>query len=542
MDCDRRPPPSVIANLMGFDDHQPLQQPIQKRQRVLSENYLQKRASLYISRKRLPSQRCSSMMEVDDAHYNSKDMEKVSAVTSGDQGCTAECVDVKEPSGPEYPYSYKLLHSPRNVPIKARQQSDSVFTCGLQDLRNTSLLPDYVREIKLLKPYIFRDNVEAKVCWNVMKSQQMHKHIPLKPSKGRFSVYPSKQLMIYKGLENEKQCLLFPSEKETTSSAKSFLHNRKHADSVSSVKGNWIKTHRSLIRPRACCGTNWHLIAEEANKSSPSESGLRVSERSSPSVPCISGLVCTNINSAFSTVLHNESVKDRRSTESQIFWSDRNNVLDESNGVCELSHVSSQCLDSGRMKDCHMNFFDQPAAVDNSIKSLARATQTEDSSGGTQVERIHWSPDDISQEASDSLSEDSLATCETSEPLSPTSSEEASRRSPNSVLESVTKGRVPSNMNCYKNDSSDLGEGYVEGPGMTVSSDEDNRDESLDTVQDTAEPSDLSYLVSMLDEACGRSDVILHSLENPIDPHVFDILEKLWEACILAKIRKKASV
>ncbi|KAK9053420.1 hypothetical protein SSX86_030054 [Deinandra increscens subsp. villosa] len=43
---DSRKAPSVMAKLMGFDDTPPRQQPVSRQQRLLSENYLQKSASI----------------------------------------------------------------------------------------------------------------------------------------------------------------------------------------------------------------------------------------------------------------------------------------------------------------------------------------------------------------------------------------------------------------------------------------------------------------------------------------------------------------
>ncbi|CAM8950019.1 unnamed protein product [Rhodiola kirilowii] len=482
MDSEKQPP-SVIAMLMGFDT---LQQPVKKRERVLSANYLQKTASLHFARKRLPSRRCSSPMQID-VDSDLKDTRKVRKMS--------------------YLDSCNVDHQNR---------------ADVQDLQVTAMHPRRRRVMKPLKPSYFGDDVKEKISRNVTKSQLMDKHNLLKASKTRFSVVPSKQLKEYKR-PKEEHLWLFPSEmvpnkpnasKNIISSIYSPSANRKHADLHNLIKGKRIRTRR-------------YLMAEEATKSTQSETRLHIYELNASSIPCNSGPVSTNLDPAFCMVSETGSVKESYSVEPKIRMPNYKNTFDECNEVCELLHESSPCSDSGRLKDSKMSLCDQNPAVYNSSDG--------DSVSGTegcrtQIERNLCALDDIYKEASDLLSEDSVVTCHSLEPLSPTSSEEASRRSPISVLDSLINERVQSNMNCYMNGSSDLYEVYSDGPGMTVSSD-DELETSTDTIQDNVKISDVSYLDSLLDEAYSDNDfnyTIQPKLENPINRLMFEIIEKRY--------------
>ncbi|XVF83453.1 hypothetical protein PTKIN_Ptkin16aG0487400 [Pterospermum kingtungense] len=157
--------------------------------------------------------------------------------------------------------------------------------------------------------------------------------------------------------------------------------------------------------------------------------------------------------------------------------------------------------------------------------------------------------EDISMKISEDCSTD---------PNFPVNSETAYQQpSPVSVLEAPFEEDIFSSSKCFQNVTASLHdvrrqleflkseslEGYSEGPGMVVSSDDDEGEESLEDCEvneeltrlfGVEESRDYSYLVDALTEAGfhGRNRDIgfdgWHSSEIPISPSFFEILEKKY--------------
>ncbi|KAJ4971058.1 hypothetical protein NE237_004157 [Protea cynaroides] len=173
---------------------------------------------------------------------------------------------------------------------------------------------------------------------------------------------------------------------------------------------------------------------------------------------------------------------------------------------------------------------------------------------------VHDANDSIIKEASDQSTEEGLlcANCSLPEPESPGSSKEVDQPSPVSVLEPpFVEDDTSSGSECFERVSADLNglrmqlqllklessDSYEDGMGMIVSSDDDIGEEYIDHLEEkaeqlgilsTGENRDFFYVVDVFVDSgfygVDREMVLAawHSLECPVDPGVFEKLEKKY--------------
>ncbi|XP_062092751.1 uncharacterized protein LOC133798485 [Humulus lupulus] len=150
----KRSTPSVIARLMGLDEHQP-PEAVQKPQRVLSENYLRKVASIGVGKKRSFHER-HSLRPTFEEKKESKDFFQVAKILKGDKHLelrvnkrkgdldlsVQKCV-----TGEEFQDSSELDYFQKGIPKR-----NSLFSNRLHDMQG-SLALSHSNDTTLLKSY-----------------------------------------------------------------------------------------------------------------------------------------------------------------------------------------------------------------------------------------------------------------------------------------------------------------------------------------------------------------------------------------------------
>ncbi|XP_059666191.1 uncharacterized protein LOC132312004 [Cornus florida] len=165
--------PSVIAKLMGLDEFPP-QQPIHKQQRVLSENYLRKTASIGLREKRSCHDGHPSKIKVE-RQEECRDCFEVPEIPNVDKHCTQS---VKKGEG-------KLIITETKMPNKRYKITDAKCL-SLQGLKDATWFPP--TRIVVLKPNIGKPHnaVRSLFSPSPQKSFQLfdRKHIFSKPKYG----------------------------------------------------------------------------------------------------------------------------------------------------------------------------------------------------------------------------------------------------------------------------------------------------------------------------------------------------------------------
>ncbi|KAK9282680.1 hypothetical protein L1049_010900 [Liquidambar formosana] len=277
----RQGTPSVIARLMGLDTLPP-QQPIHKQQRVLSENYLRRTASIGVLEKRSSHEGRSFRMNVEeqqefkdvfevpdtpmlDNHQNLSVQKEKAKLSSNEaeiafvrqkyMGVKSLSSDEKLQNPKEFHDAVEVLDSNRNLFLEDLQEPDSLFTKHLHDLQGVPL-HSHLSRITVLKSLNGPNCRDKELCrkserttkqWNAIKLDPKLENDLVRHSHGGLGVdYSDKVLKLQLELNSEtclptsKIVVLKPNLGKAQKAARSiFPHslnedsqsgNRKHKD------------------------------------------------------------------------------------------------------------------------------------------------------------------------------------------------------------------------------------------------------------------------------------------------------------------------
>ncbi|CAN4105915.1 unnamed protein product [Withania somnifera] len=539
---------SVIARLMGLDEFPPRQRLTVKRRRVLSENYLQKMASIGLREK--------SSFSVGLSHGMNTQKHQV----------------VKDLFGVEMPDVYCHENTSQiATKLKMRKHSNSSFT-----------------SIKEKHSY-FKDSTKhlhgLQIDPNANMLHPSTRIIVVKPNSGKYRNSKHRLVSLRHELESDPVDLKY---KEFTEHENGVVHNEKpgRASSVNSLEPlpHGFRAPRTITQRR-------NLLQHELNHSSK----LTSRAESISDTFLKAGVLKPPSSKLFSTQRKDDTLNFFSKRPSFAKEAKKQNVerlkLTNDFQEVETTHTSQslgemlasdvldtrpQFLDSKRGAHSFCSSFSENTEISDSCNPLGissrdgwkdeysrnspipnRAAGSKIASGspegmiGHKSSLYGWHPRQkvaVTEKHSKSMNQKQKANVEYRDLIL----KETDQHSPNSVLEPPFQKEKPciSAFDNLCNVARQLQflettseETYSEGSEMGVSNDGESETGPPNLLQDsenvlkdfkTVESRDFSYLVDVLDEASlhgmnlGMCFETWHSLECPVNPSVFDLLEKKY--------------
>ncbi|KAK4284102.1 hypothetical protein QN277_000975 [Acacia crassicarpa] len=532
--------PSVMAKLMGLDK-EPSQHPVREKQRVLSEEYLQKVASIGFRRKRLPHQHNSLRMSSDE---NEECEEAVRAFKT-----------IKRDE------SHKLSTENRNVKQGRTSEKGNLEMLQEIDSDHQRGVNGETRLYEMLRSS--RSQLESKSgCFPsrivVLKPNDGKGESGLKCFSVPFGNYPLVNGML-KDFSSRESSRSFPGIKmrknETCCRSSEILKSVSNDDPRTDTKG--ILHRYCGLRKDTCLNSS--LQESKKQHTNVKDCSTHTNHRSYPEKS--KSLLSYSLSSNFKEESYVRLLKSKKK-----FFGD--NLSEQKPKLPELS-ASQECLIQDEAKDSRLeqnNISKQNIAshsssiygqvADEKTDAVGRPfgnpkIQPSETTACILLEdsdsSSHTSYGSIRQEESEFQEDDSVySVCSEAKTDSIGSFEQAYEPSPISVLERSFGEDISFSSDCSKfagDDLYDSSEMDNEGLDFNVSSDEDCVEGSVGDLEEkqdfvgflrAEESREFSYVIEVLTEA-GLSNTNLytdfctwHSPQCPVSPSVFENLEMMF--------------